>query len=190
MELHWGNRCQLYVTPVGPEEVCIALISRDHRLRLDEALSEFPEIAERLRGAEHGSVERGAISVTRKLTRVRRGQVALVGDASGGVDAITGAGLCLSFKQADLLAECLVSGDLASYQAGHRALARRPVMMARLMVLLEHREKLRRRVMGAFIAEPKVFARMLATHVGAVRPVVLAANGLALGWKLLTAQNR
>jgi flavin-dependent dehydrogenase len=157
---------------------------------LDEALSEFPEIAERLRGADHGSVERGAISVTHKLTRVRHGQVALVGDASGGVDAITGEGLCLAFKQADLLADCLVSGGLASYQAGHRVLARRPVMMARLMLLLEHRENLRRRVMSAFISEPKVFARMLATHVGTVHPVDFAANGLALGWKLLTVQNR
>ena len=190
MELHWGSRCQLYVTPVGPDEICVALISRDHRLRLDEALSEFPEIAERLRSADHGSVERGAISVTHQLTRVRHGRVALVGDASGGVDAITGEGLCLAFKQADLLADCLVSGGLASYQAGHRALARRPVMMARLMLLLEHRENLRRRVMSAFISEPKVFARMLATHVGAVRSVDFAANGLALGWKLLTAQNR
>ena len=23
MELHWGTRCQVYVTPVGPEEVCV-----------------------------------------------------------------------------------------------------------------------------------------------------------------------
>jgi flavin-dependent dehydrogenase len=189
MELHWGTRCQLYVTPVAPEEVCVALISRERGLRLDEALPEFPEVAKRLRGAEHGSAERGAISVTRGLARVHARRVALIGDASGGVDAITGEGLCLAFKQAHLLADCLVSGDLAGYQAGHRALARRPTMMARLMLLLEHRERLRRRVMRAFIAEPRVFARMLATHVGAVSPAGLAANGLVLGWKLLTTQN-
>jgi flavin-dependent dehydrogenase len=189
MELHWGTRCQLYVTPVGPEEVCVALISRERGLRLDEALREFPEVAKRLRGAEHGSAERGAISVTRGLARVHNQRVALIGDASGGVDAITGEGLCLAFKQARLLADCLASGDLAGYQAGHRALARRPMMMARLMLLLEHRQRLRRRVMRAFIAEPRVFARMLAIHVGAVSPVGFAANGLALGWKLLTSQN-
>jgi len=189
MELHWGARCQLYVTPVGPEEVCVALISRERGLRLDEALPEFPEVAKRLRGAEHGSAERGAISVTRGLARVHTRRVALIGDASGGVDAITGEGLCLAFEQARLLADCLASGDLARYQAGHRALARRPTMMARLMLLLEHRERLRRRVMRAFIAEPRVFARMLATHVGAVSPVDFAANGLVLGWKLLTAQD-
>jgi hypothetical protein len=59
--------------------------------------------------------------------------------------------------------------------------------MARLMLLLEHREKLRSRVMRAFMTEPKLFARMLATHVGAVSPMDFAANGLALGWRLLTA---
>jgi flavin-dependent dehydrogenase len=187
MELHWGARCQLYVTPVGLEEVCVALISRDPGLRLDEALREFPEVAERLSGAEHGSVERGAVSTTRKLARVCGGRVALVGDASGGVDAITGEGLCLAFNQAELLGDCLMSGDLARYQAGHRALARRPAVMARLMLLLEHREKLRSRVMRAFMTEPKLFARMLATHVGAVSPMDFAGNGLALGWKLLTA---
>jgi flavin-dependent dehydrogenase len=187
MELHWGANCQLYVTPVGPEEVCVALMSRDPGLRLDEALREFPKVADRLRGAEHGSVERGAVSVTRRLARVCSGRVALIGDASGGVDAITGEGLCLAFIQADLLAECLASGNLAPYQAGHRRLARRPVVMARLMLLLEHRERLRRRVMRAFMAEPKLFARMLATHVGAVSPVDFAASGLALGWRLLTA---
>jgi hypothetical protein len=53
--------------------------------------------------------------------------------------------------------------------------------------MLEHRESLRRRVMRAFIREPKLFARMLATHVGAVSPIDFAANGLALSWKVLTA---
>ena len=196
MELHWGTRCQIYATPVSSGEVCVALISRDPALRLDEALREFPEMAECLRGPEHasvedvsveyGSVERGAVSVTRKLARVCSGRVALIGDASGGVDAITGEGLCLAFKQAALLGDCLASGNLAPYQAGHRVLARRPALMARMMLLLEQRAKLRGRVMHAFTTEPKLFARMLATHVGAVSPMDVATNGLALGWKMLT----
>jgi menaquinone-9 beta-reductase len=187
MELHWGTKCQVYVTPLAGEEVCVAVISGDPGLRLDEALEEFPGLAERLRGAEHGSVERGAVSVTRQLAQVCRGRVALIGDASGGVDAITGEGLSLTFNQAHLLGDCLAGGDLTPYQAGHRALARRPAMMAWLMLSLEHREKLRRRVMRAFVAEPKLFARLLATHVGAASPAAFAANGLQLSWRLLTA---
>ena len=29
MEIHWGDGCQVYITPVSPEEVCVVLISRD-----------------------------------------------------------------------------------------------------------------------------------------------------------------
>lgn len=187
MELHWGNGCQVYVTPVGSKEICVAVLSRNSGLRIDEALRQFPELADRLQGAEYASLERGAVSATRKLARVTRERVVLIGDASGGVDAITGEGLCLAFNQAHLFGACLASGNLARYQAGHRALSRRPAAMARLMLLLEHRHRLRRRVMRAFTAEPKLFSRMLATHVGAASPVDFAANGLALGWRLLTA---
>jgi flavin-dependent dehydrogenase len=187
MELHWGPDCQVYVTPVGAEQVCVALISRDPSLRLEDALRAFPEMIEPLRGAEHGSVERGAMSVTRKLASVSKGRVALIGDASGGVDAITGEGLCQAFNQADLLADCLVRENLEVYQAGHRSLARRPALMADLMLLLERRPRLRRRLMKALRAQPELFAGMLATHLGAASPVDLATNGLALGWGLLTA---
>jgi menaquinone-9 beta-reductase len=188
MELHWGPHCQLYVTPVGTAEVCVALISKDPALRLDQALGAFPQVEERLSNAEPGSAERGAVSVTRKLARVCAGNVALVGDASGGVDAITGEGLCLAFHQADLLADCLVLSDLSTYQTGHRALARRPALMARLMLLLEH-PNLRTRVMHAFVTKPELFMHMLATHVGASSPLEAAANGLTLGWRLLTTWN-
>src|SRR5581483_4263589 len=186
IELHWGITCQIYVTPVSAEEVCIALISRNPRLRLDEALTEFPELSERLRNVGHVSKERGAVSVTRKLARVCNQRVALIGDASGSVDAITGEGLCLAFNQASLAAKCLASGSLDAYQAGHRALTRRPAIMARLMLLLGHREKLRARMMQSFVKEPTFFARMLAAHVGMATSAKIAVNGFALGSNLLT----
>jgi len=186
VEIHWSAGCQIYVTPVAGDEVGLALISRDPHLRVDAALAAFPELAARLAGTEHSAAERGAITVTRKLCRVYRNRVILIGDASGGVDAITGEGLCLAFQQAALLADCLRAGNLARYQAGHRALARRPVFMAKLMLTLEH-DAVRRRVMQAFRARPQVFARMLAMHVGMETPLGFAANGVALGWELLTA---
>jgi flavin-dependent dehydrogenase len=186
MEIHWGPGCQIYVTPVAPQEVCLALISRDPKLRLDTALARFPHLTAHLRGARHSSTERGAVTVTRKLRHIYRDKVVLIGDASGGVDAITGEGMCLAFHQAALLAECLRSGDLTRYEAGHRALARRPAFMASMMLTLEN-EGLRRRVMRAFRSRPQVFARMLAMHVGMENPFRFAASGLALGWGLLTA---
>ncbi len=43
MELHWADAGQLYLTPVSADEVCAVLISRDPRLRLDEAFRSSPK---------------------------------------------------------------------------------------------------------------------------------------------------
>src|SRR5207245_6117621 len=45
MELHWGSRSQIYVTPVAADEVCVAVISHNSQLRLSEALREFPQLS-------------------------------------------------------------------------------------------------------------------------------------------------
>jgi flavin-dependent dehydrogenase len=185
MELYWGPKCQIYVTPIAADEVCVALISYDPHLRLDSALIAFPELVSRLHDAKPTSVERGAISSTRKLQRIYQGRVGLVGDASGAVDAITGEGLHLSFRQAEVLAECFATGNLKHYQHVHRVLARRPVLMARLMLSLDWKTSFRQRVMWAFGSDPRLFARMLAMHVGAASLIDVAANGLSLGWRML-----
>jgi flavin-dependent dehydrogenase len=196
MELHWGRHCQVYVTPVSHEEVCVALVSSNPQMRLrpripgqpiEDALGGFPELAARLKAAEPASSERGAITVTRRLRHVFRGRTVLVGDASGGVDAITGEGLCLGFRQAALLGECLASGDLARYQDSHRRLMRRPALMARMMLFMAQHPHLRRRTMRVFQSSPRSFAGMLAMHVGAGSTRDHIANGIALGWELLKA---
>jgi menaquinone-9 beta-reductase len=165
MELHWGAGCQIYVTPIGPQEVCAALISRDPHLRLDEALTQFPRLAARLAQAPRTTTERGAVTANRRLRRVCRGNVALVGDASGSVDAITGEGLCLSFHQAIALAESLACGDLARYQAAHRRLARRPTLMSKLMLAMDRRTWLRTPAFRAMAAEPRIFQTLLSCHL-------------------------
>jgi len=187
MELHWGRHCQVYVTPVGREEVCVALISSSPKLRLDDALGEFPELCACLENAELASSERGAITITRRLRHVYRGRTVLVGDASGGVDAITGEGLCLTFQQAALLGDCLASGDLARYQKGHRTLIRRPALMARMMLFMARHSHLRQRTMQVFESSPRSFAGMLAIHVGEGSARDHISNGIALGWELLKA---
>jgi flavin-dependent dehydrogenase len=189
MELHWGRHCQVYVTPVGREEVCVVLISSSPklRLRIEDGLGEFPELCARLENAELASSERGAITVTQRLRRVYRGQTVLVGDASGGVDAITGEGLCLTFRQAALLGACLASGDLARYQKGHRTLTRLPVLMARMMLFMSKHSHLRQRAMQVFQSSPRSFAGMLAMHVGEGSTRDHISNGVALGWELLKA---
>ena len=165
MEIHWGPDSQIYVTPVTEREVCVVLIARDRYARLDDALPRFPEMARRLAGAAFGS-ERGSVTGTRRLKAVTRGNVALVGDASGSVDAITGEGLCLLFQQAVALGDALEAGDLASYEAAHRRIGRRPAFMADLMLLMDGRRRLREPALSVLSAHPGLFARLLALHVG------------------------
>ncbi len=167
MELYWGTRSQIYVTPVAEDEVCVAAISRNSKLRLEEALGEFPELTQRVRSAEPASPEMGALSVSRSLRHVYRGNVALVGDASGSVDAITGEGICVSLKQARALGVALKSGDLSSYRRLHGQLMQRPQTMASLMLTLERNGQLQRRALAALSQNPALFQSLLAIHVGA-----------------------
>ncbi len=181
MEVHWGARCQGYAVGVSPEQVCVALASHDPNLRLEDGLCQLPRLRERLAGCEPVSTEIGAITANRRLRRVWRGNVALIGDAAGTVDAITGQGLGLAFRQAVALAHCLESGNLAPYQLTHRRLMLRPLIMARLMLTLDGRPRLQHRTLQVFRKHPLIFRRLLALHVGALRPRQLASNALSLG---------
>jgi hypothetical protein len=58
--------------------------------------------------------------------------------------------------------------------------------MASLMLLLDRRRRLRGRVLRAMASRPWLFRRLLAMHVGEVSAADIAANGLELGWRMLT----
>lgn len=171
VDVHWGRQCQVYVTPVGGDAVCVAVISRHRHLRLNEALANFPSLVERLNGFLPTTPERGSITECRRLRKVYRGNVALIGDASGSVDAITGEGLALSFKQALALGDALAAGDLRLYNAAHQRIARMPAWMANLMLLIDQRPRLRHRVIRMLASESGVFSKLLAIHIGAVSPL-------------------
>ncbi|MGA2301233.1 MAG: NAD(P)/FAD-dependent oxidoreductase [Candidatus Acidiferrum sp.] len=187
-EVHWGKRAQAYVTPIGAEEVCIVVLAeRPEDAEFAKVLEEFPELRERLCRAELASRERGAITAMHRLKRVTRGNVALVGDASGGVDAITGEGLRLAFRQALGLAEAMERNDLAGYERAHRELARRPMRMGKLMLLLGRNKGLRQRSFAALASKPQLFEDLLAMHMGRASRVQMLGTGLELGWQLLNA---
>jgi menaquinone-9 beta-reductase len=187
MEVYWGERCQGYATAVGEEQVCIALASHDPALRLEDGLCMLPRLAARLQGAEVMSTEKGSLTGNRAFHRVWCGNVALIGDASGTVDAITGEGIGLAFRQAITLAECLESGDLSIYEAEHRRLSLRPRWMARLMLTMDRRPRLQRRTLQVFRKHPEIFRRLVALHMGALPPTHLVWDGITLGWGLLNS---
>ena len=99
VEIYYGRSAEIYVTPIAPREVGIAMLGAQHT-DFDAAIADIPELAARLDGPALTSTRRGA-GPFRQRTRARTaGRVLLVGDASGYVDAITGEGLRVGFAQA------------------------------------------------------------------------------------------
>ena len=192
VEVHWGWSGQAYVTPTGQGEVCVAAVTSDPQYRLVSLLEELPELNARLGGslAQPVDRERGALTTTRRLRRVARnlpkhGRVALLGDASGSADAVTGEGLGMAFRQAMLLAECIETEELARYNRLHPATLRLPLTMARAMLLMDRSHNFRRRAIGMLAEQPKLFAHMLGVHLGAESMTrFLLKDGLELAWRL------
>lgn len=187
MEICWGPRVQAYVTPISSDEVCVVTMAdTKDDANFACALRVLPALRARLADAELCSRERGAITAMHSLARVWRGNVALVGDASGGVDAITGEGLRLAFRQARALAGAMVGGDLHEYGRVHKQLARRPLWMGRMMLQLGRYGALRSRTFRLLQRKPELFARLLAIHVGQATSREVVSTGAQLSWQFLT----
>jgi flavin-dependent dehydrogenase len=225
VEVYWGPGCEAYVTPVGPSEVGVAMLWNDDRdgrdgrddrvdridrkacddgsqgssegkTGFDRLLACFPALQARLAGAAPTSRDRGTGPLLQRTRGVCRGNVALVGDASGYVDAITGEGLAVALHQSAALIEALcqagrthpaVAGELRRYAAAHRRIGRLPGNMTSLMLAIERRPWLRRRAVRALAAEPALFSRLLGIHARTLPPVRLGLDGaLRLVYRLVT----
>jgi menaquinone-9 beta-reductase len=185
-EVHWGRDCQIFITPMKSQEVGVAVISRNPALRLAGALARFPALAKKFRGSRPTTRESGDATSLLILPAVTRGRVALVGDASGTVDAVTGHGLSLSFRQAIPLAEAMKRADLGYYQHAHQRIAAVPVMMSRLMLLMDANPWIRRRTIRLLEKTPGLFAKMLAIHTETLPLSSVSVGELAgFGWKFL-----
>lgn len=188
VEVHWGEIGQVYLTPVGPDSVCLAFITRNPELGQANFLDAFPKVATRLKSVSTMSKLRGGISATRKLCRVADHSVALVGDASGSPDAITGEGLAVSFRQSIALANAIEQGNLELYAQAHRKIGSLPHAMSRLMLTMDRWPVMQECAMKALSSHPAYFQQLLSVHVGAESACrFVLRQGPRLGWSLLEA---
>ena len=189
VEIHWGPMGQAYVTPVGNEEICVATMTRLPGVPMDAILDKIPFLRDRLRSEISSTRVRGAVTTTRSLHRVVSRNVALIGDASGSADAITGEGMAMAFRQALLLSDSLQRGTLEDYRAGHASILKLPQTMARVMLAMDRWPAFRDRAMRMMANEPAIFRRMLGVHVGEESlSGFLLRQGLHLGWSLLAPE--
>lgn len=189
VEVFWGRSGEAYVTPISDSQVCVAFLSNHRCASINEALADFPELQARLVTARAEGSPRGAVSVSRKLQRVftnnvsnnvASNNVALIGEASGSVDAVTGQGLALAFQQALALGDALACNDLSKYARKHSEIMRTPRVMERLMLLMSSRSLLHSAVVATLHAQPWLFSALLRLHSGGAesRPEELDARVL------------
>ena len=188
VEVHWGPGCEAYVTPVGPELVGVAMLWSGEKLGFDDLLARFPALRDRLVDVPVASRDRGAGPLHQRVRGVRRANLALVGDAAGYLDAITGEGLAVALHQSAALVEGLRQGSLDDYAAASRRIHRLPDAMTTLMLALERRPWLRKRAIRALAAEPALFSLLLGIHGRLLPARSLGVEGaLRLAWRLVAA---
>ena len=185
VEVYWSERGQAYVTPLAADEIGVAILWRGAPSSFDALIQAFPGVHRRVAGARPTSRDRGAVPLQRCVRKAVSGQFALVGDAGGTADAITGEGLSIAFAEAVAVVEAICQNDLAAYDATRRRLLNRPLTMTRLLLMLDRSPRLRRRIVAALAAEPGLFSRLLSMHVGeaAMWPTVRAVLP-RLVWRL------
>lgn len=160
VEVHWCRDAEAYVTPIGQREVGIAILS-SRRAPYGEQLAEFPMLSARLAGARPSSPPRGAGPLRQRPSRRTLGRVALVGDAAGYVDAITGEGIAVGLAAAEVLVGCLVRNDLSAYDASWRRLSRRYRILTTGLLWAASHPPLRRRIVPMAARFPPLYGAIV-----------------------------
>ena len=179
VEVHLTGGVEAYVTPVGPEQVGVVFLWDDAKVSrecvsIDQLLQRFPSISARLAGAVADSRPLGAGPMACSVRSRIADRFALVGDAAGYIDAITGEGLSLAFASAltlgRILPAALESGGtretLLAYQHESARQFRRYALVTRTMLAFARRPALHRPVIAALARHPEMFSSMLKFAVG------------------------
>ncbi|MBT2470527.1 NAD(P)/FAD-dependent oxidoreductase [Streptomyces sp. ISL-66] len=155
VEVHWSAGCEAYVTPLGPRQVGIAVLTCD-QLPYDAQLARFPLLASRLATAARTPV-RGAGPLRQQARSRVAGRVLFVGDAAGYVDALTGEGLALALTAAAELVRCLREGRPQAYERAWRRLSRNYRLLTKSLLWARNQPRLAPLITPAAARFPGLF---------------------------------
>ncbi len=157
VEVHWSSEAELYVTPVSEREVGVAVLTSTRGKTYSDWVRSFPQVEQRLRGASAGSAVLGAGPLEQRTRRRTAGRVLLVGDAAGYVDAITGEGLAVGFRQAAELAKAVCADEPEAYEIAWRSVTRPSRLITLGLLQVTQMRPVRSRLVPAAQAFPTVF---------------------------------
>lgn len=156
VEVHWVDRAEAYVTPVGDRCVGVALLTAE-RASYGDLLRRFRTLTDRL-PAPDGDVEvRGAGPLRQDVHRRVAGRVLLVGDAAGYVDALTGEGIAVAVGSAAELVRCVRAGRPGDYERAWLRVSRRYRLLTRGLLWARNRHRLAPRIVPAAARMPPAF---------------------------------
>lgn len=159
VEVHWAPGAEAYVTPVAGDCVGIALLT-SRRGGFDCHLEEFPALRDRINGHPHDP-DRAAGPLRQKVSNCSAGRVLLVGDAAGYVDALTGEGLGLAFRAAELLVQSVIADRPADYDRQWRRMTRRYRALTAALLRASTYAPVHAGIVPVAHALPNVFARLV-----------------------------
>lgn len=197
VEVHLADAAEAYVTPVGPLQIGIALLwtpsdlsqatgpecesfrkgaaagmdaavlKGGPEIQFDALLQRFPVLCERLRRARALDRPLAAGPFHQPVNRRHAPGVALVGDAAGYLDPLTGDGVALGFATARALVEVVAAGrPLSDYEAAWRRLSRRHRQFTKALLTVVRHPRLRRRVVGFLARRPSILDHLISAHLG------------------------
>ncbi|MBX3165839.1 MAG: NAD(P)/FAD-dependent oxidoreductase [Candidatus Eremiobacteraeota bacterium] len=171
VEVHYARDCEAYLSPVGPERLGVAVVSRTG-LRRHNWLQAFPELQQRL----HAPVSQlaGYGPLWQRSRRVHEPGVVLLGDAAGYLDACTGEGLSLAFAQAEALGELYREGPgltfLPEYGRRYADIVRHYYTVTWGALWLARWPWLRTAVLRTLAGQPGLFQQLLSANQGLLPP--------------------
>jgi flavin-dependent dehydrogenase len=174
VEVHLSSGAEAYVTPAGNGRIGVAFLWEEGQatqpVSVRMMLRRFPALESKLRSADADSAPIGAGPLARRATGLISDRFALLGDAAGYVDAITGEGLSLAFSAAAtlgaLLPQALRQGatreSLLPYESDCARRFRHYAIVAHSVLALARRPALRRYLLHQLAAHPRAFERLVA----------------------------
>jgi flavin-dependent dehydrogenase len=187
VEVYWHDEAEAYVTPLGAAEVGVAVLGHGRPVSHAELVQLFPALGRRLALATALGRVRGAGPLEQRVARLLAPGVALVGDAAGYLDAISGEGLALGFASAVALVERFASGELWRYPRDHARLARAYYSVTYAMLALSRRPGLRRAAIAYLSRRPHLFSDLLGIAAGSA---VVPTSGLGRTLRWCVTQQR
>jgi flavin-dependent dehydrogenase len=168
VEVHWARDVEAYVTPVGDGLIGVNVLAAASGGSFEDRLRAVPGLPDLLAGCEVVGDVRGAGPLWQGARRRVAGQVLLVGDAAGYVDALTGEGLALAFAQAGAAVRAIADGEPGRYERDWAAVTRRYRWLTAALLVGTRARFARRALVPVSRAVPPLFSGAVNALAGPV----------------------